>query len=163
MSADGLTYTIKLRQGIRFHNGKEMTSEDVVASLKRWGGYAVQAKAMWASVEGVRAVDKFTVEMKLKEKSGIVLISLANANNFAAVYPKEIVEKYPTPAKVTEYGTGPFKFVEWKPDVHIRMVRYDDYKPRAEAANGYGGRKVAYVDEIRVDPDAGGGHAGRQP
>jgi peptide/nickel transport system substrate-binding protein len=38
VSADGLTYTIKLRQGIRFHNGKEMTSEDVVASLKRWGG-----------------------------------------------------------------------------------------------------------------------------
>ncbi|HKC84038.1 MAG TPA: ABC transporter substrate-binding protein, partial [bacterium] len=153
VSADGLTYTIKLRQGIRFHNGKEMTSEDVVASLKRWGGYAVQAKAMWVSVEGVRAVDRSTVEIKLKEKSGIVLISLANANNFAAVYPKEIAEKYPTPAKVTEYiGTGPFKFVEWKPDVHIRMVRYDDYKPRAEPANGYGGRKVAYVDEIRWIP-----------
>ena len=47
VSADGLTYTIKLRQGIRFHNGKEMASEDVVASLKRWGGYAVQAKAIW--------------------------------------------------------------------------------------------------------------------
>src|SRR6266581_2329582 len=153
VSADGLTYTIKLRQGIRFHNGKEMTSEDVVASLKRWGGYAAQAKAMWASVDGVRAVDRSTVEIKLKEKSGIVLISLANANNFAAVYPKEIAEKYPTPAKVTEYiGTGPFKFVEWKPDVHIRMVRYDDHKPRAEAANGYGGRKVAYVDEIRWIP-----------
>jgi len=153
VSADGLTYTIKLRQGIRFHNGKEMTSEDVVASLKRWGGYAVQAKAMWASVEGVRAVDRSTVEIKLKEKSGIVLISLANANNFAAVYPKEIAEKYPTPAKVTEYiGTGPFKFVEWKPDVHIRMVRYDDYKPRAEPANGYGGRRIAYVDEIRWIP-----------
>src|SRR2546427_3949156 len=153
VSADGLTYTIKLRQGIRFHNGKEMTSEDVVASLKRWGGYAAQAKAMWASVDGARAVDRSTVEIKLKEKSGIVLISLANANNFAAVYPKEIAEKYPTPAKVTEYiGTGPFKFVEWKPDVHIRMVRYDDYKPRAEAANGYGGREGAYVDEIRWIP-----------
>src|SRR5437588_9895847 len=88
VSPDGLTYTVKLRQGIKFHNGKEMTSDDVVASIKRWGGYAVQAKAMWASVEGVRAVDRSTVEIKLKEKSGIVLISLANANNFAAVYPK---------------------------------------------------------------------------
>jgi ABC-type transport system substrate-binding protein len=105
----------------------------------------VQAKAMWASVEGVRAVDKSTVEIKLKEKSGIVLISLANANNFAAVYPKEIAEKYPTPAKVTEYiGTGPFKFVEWKPDVHIRMEG-----------------RLRRRDP--VDPDAGGGHAGRQP
>jgi len=79
---------------------------------------------------------------------------LANANNFSAVYPKEIAEKYPTPAKVTEYiGTGPFKFVEWKPDVHIRMVRYDDYKPRTEAANGYGGERSP-TSTRSGDPDA---------
>ena len=153
VSADGLTYTIKIRQGVRFHNGKELTSEDVVASLKRWGGYAVQAKALWASVEDVRPVGKYAVELRLKEKTGIVLISLANANNFAAIYPKEIAEKYPTPNKVTEFvGTGPFKFVEWKPDSHIRMVRYDDYKARSEPANGWGGQKVAYLDEIRWIP-----------
>ena len=86
MSADGLAYTIpKLRQGVRFHNGKEMTSEDVVASLKRWGGYAAQAKPLWAAVEGIRAVDRYTVELRLKEKVGIVLISLANSNNFGAI------------------------------------------------------------------------------
>ena len=98
-SADGLVYTIKLRQGIKFHNGKEITSEDVVASLKRWGGYATQAKALWASVEDVRPAGKYAIELRLKEKSGIVLISLANANNFAAIYPKEIAEKYPTPGQ----------------------------------------------------------------
>ena len=124
-----------------------------MASLKRWGGYAVQAKALWASVEDVRPAGKYAVELRLKEKSGIVLISLANANNFAAIYPKEIAEKYPTPNKVTEFiGTGPFKFVEWKPDSHIRMVRYDDYKARPEPPNGWGGQKVAYVDEIRWIP-----------
>ncbi|HEY8201647.1 MAG TPA: ABC transporter substrate-binding protein, partial [Actinomycetota bacterium] len=153
VSADGLTYTIKIRQGVKFHNGKELTSEDVVASLKRWGGYAAQAKALWASVEDVRPAGKHAVELRLKEKSGIVLISLANANNFAAIYPKEIAEKYPTPNKVTEFiGTGPFKFVEWKPDTHIRMVRYDDYQARSEPPNGWGGRKVAYLDEIRWIP-----------
>jgi len=153
VSADGLVYTIKLRQGIKFHNGKEMTSEDVVASLKRWGGYAAQAKALWTSVEDVRPSGKYAVELRLKEKVGIVLIALANANNFGAIYPKEIAEKYPTPNKVTEYiGTGPYKFVEWKPDSHIRMVRFDDYKPRPEPANGWGGRKIAYLDEIRWIP-----------
>jgi peptide/nickel transport system substrate-binding protein len=152
-SADGLTYTIKLRPGIKFHNGKEMTSEDVVASLKRWGGYAAQAKALWASVEEVRPAGKHAVEIRLKERSGVVLISLANANNFGAIYPKEIAEKYPTPNKVAEFiGTGPYRFVEWKPDSHIRMVRYDDYKPRSEAPNGWGGRKTAYLDEIRWIP-----------
>ena len=153
VSADGLVYTIKLRQGIKFHNGKEMTSDDVVASLNRWGGYAVQAKALWASVEDVRPAGKYAIELRLKEKSGVVLISLANANNFGAIYPKEIAEKYPTPNKVTEFiGTGPYKFVEWKPDSHIRMVRFDDYKPRPEAPNGWGGRKIAYLDEIRWIP-----------
>jgi peptide/nickel transport system substrate-binding protein len=153
VSADGLTYTIKLRQGITFHNGKEMTSDDVVASLKRWGGYAAQAKALWTSVEDVRPAGKYAVELRVKERSGIVLISLANANNFSAIYPKEIAEKYPTPNKVTEFiGTGPFRLVEWKPDSHIRMVRYDNYKARSEAPSGWGGRKTAYVDELRWIP-----------
>src|SRR6185436_582935 len=136
VSADGLVYTIKLRQGIKFHNGKEMTSDDVVASLNRWGGYAVQAKSLWASVEEVRPVGKYAIELRLKEKSGVVLISLANANNFGAIYPKEIAEKFPTPNKVTEFiGTGPYRFVEWKPDSHIRMARFDGYAARSEPAS----------------------------
>jgi peptide/nickel transport system substrate-binding protein len=67
--------------------------------------------------------------------------------------PPKIAEKYPTPQKVAEYvGTGPYKFAEWKPDSHLWMVRFDDYKPRTEPASGYGGRKVAYADEIRFIP-----------
>jgi peptide/nickel transport system substrate-binding protein len=81
------------------------------------------------------------------------LISLANANNFSAIYPKEMAEKYPTPNKVTEFiGTGPFRLVEWKPDSYIRMVRYDNYKARSETPSGWGGRKTAYVDELRWIP-----------
>src|SRR2546422_11035102 len=69
VSRDGLTYTIKLRQGVRFHNGKEMTSDDVVASLTRWGKRSVYGKALFAQVADFRAVDKSSVELKLKEKS----------------------------------------------------------------------------------------------
>ena len=50
VSPDGLTYTFKLRQGIKFHNGKEMTSEDVVASLTRWGKQSIYGKALFAQV-----------------------------------------------------------------------------------------------------------------
>ncbi|HWU37268.1 MAG TPA: ABC transporter substrate-binding protein, partial [Candidatus Acidoferrum sp.] len=84
VSRDGLTYTFKLRQGIKFHNGKEMTSEDVVPSLKRWGQRSIRAKALFAALTDLRAVDKYTVEMKLKEKSAVVVISLAVPGNFAA-------------------------------------------------------------------------------
>jgi peptide/nickel transport system substrate-binding protein len=149
VSRDGLTYTFKLRQGVKFHNGKEMTSDDVVASLTRWGKQSIYGKALFAQVAEWKVVDKHTTEMKLKEKSAIVLISLAVPNNFAAIYPREIAEKFPPEIKVTEYvGTGPFKLAEWKPDQHIRMVRFDEYKPRGEKPNGYGGGKTAYLDEI---------------
>ena len=153
VSRDGLTYTFKLRQGVKFHNGKEMTSEDVVASLARWGKQSIYGKALFAQVAEWKAVDKYTAEMKLKEKSAIVLISLAVPNNFGAIYPKEIAEKFPPEIKVTEYvGTGPFKLAEWKPDQYIRMVRFDDYKARNEKPNGYGGGKTAHLDEVRWIP-----------
>src|SRR5262249_11644447 len=153
VSKDGLTYTFRLRSGIKFHNGKEMTSDDVVASLTRWGKQSVYGKALFAQVAELRVVDKLSVQLQLKEKSAIVLVSLAVPNNFGAIYPKEIAEKFPPEQKVTEYvGTGPFKLAEWKPDQYIRMVRFDDYKSRNEAPNGYGGGKIAYVDEIRWGP-----------
>src|SRR5581483_4479714 len=149
VSPDGLTYTFKLRRGIKFHNGKEMTSDDVVASLNRWSKQSIYGKDLFTYVAGLRGVDKYTVELKLKEKVSIVNINLAVPNNFAAIYPKEIAEKFAPQEKVTEFiGTGPYKLVEWKPDRYIRMVRFDDYKPRSEKRNGYGGAKIAYIDQI---------------
>src|SRR5438132_4490291 len=131
VSKDGLVYTFKLRQGVKFHNGREMTSEDVVASLARWGKQSIYGKALFAQVAEWKALDKYTVEMKLKEKSAIVLISLAVPNNFGAIYPKEITEKFAPEVKATEYiGTGPFRPAELKPDQYIRMVRFDEYKSR---------------------------------
>jgi peptide/nickel transport system substrate-binding protein len=153
VSRDGLTYAFKLRRGVRFHNGKEMTSEDVVASLARWGKQSVYGRTLFESVADLRAVDRYAVELRLKERVAIVLISLAVPNNFAAIYPKEIAEKFPPQTKITEYvGTGPFKLVEWKPDRMIRMVRFDEYQPRKEPPNGYGGGKTAWVDEVRWIP-----------
>jgi peptide/nickel transport system substrate-binding protein len=153
VSADGLVYTFKLRQGIKFHNGKEMTSEDVVPSLKRWGQQSQYGRALFAVATDVRAVDRHTVEVRLKQKYAAVLVALGAPNNFAAIYPKEIAERFSPQEKVTEFvGTGPFKLAEWKPDQYIRMVRFDDYKPLAGKQSGYGGRKVVYVDELRWIP-----------
>ena len=153
VSRDGLTYTIKLRKGIKFHNGKEMSSDDVLASMIRWSKRSTYGKALFTQVADVKAVDKSTIEIKLKEKSAIVVISLAIPNNFCAIYPKEIAEKFPPDQRITEWvGTGPFKLAEWKPDQHIRMTRFDDYKPLAGKQSGYGGAKIVYVDELRWIP-----------
>src|SRR2546429_4531044 len=71
VSKDGLVYTFKLRQGVKFHNGKEMTSEDVVASLSRWGKQSIYGKSLFAQVADLKGIDKYTVAMRLKEKSAI--------------------------------------------------------------------------------------------
>ena len=153
VSPDGLVYTFKLRQGVKFHNGKELTSEDVVASLKRWGQAANTGKVLFKQVADVKAVDRTTVELRLTERSPITVLALAIPNNFAAIYPKEIAEKFPPQQKITEFvGTGPFKVAEWKPDQHLRMVRFDDYRALTEKPNGYGGAKIAYLDEVRWIP-----------
>ncbi len=60
---NGRTYLFRLRRGVKFHNGKEMTSADVVASLKRWGRLATPGKQLWKNVEGVEAKDPYTVTM----------------------------------------------------------------------------------------------------
>src|SRR6266446_4317452 len=133
VSKDGLTYGIKLRKGVKFHNGKEVTSDDVVASLLRWGKRSVYGKSLFAQVADFKATDTYAVEFKLKEKSAIVVISLAVPNNMGAIYPKEIAEKFP-------------------PDQYIRMVRFEDYTRLPGKQSGYGGAKIAYVDELRWIP-----------
>jgi peptide/nickel transport system substrate-binding protein len=82
VGGDRLTYTIKLRKGVPFHNGQEMTADDVVASLQRWGRLAATGKALFANVESVTAKTS-TPSAPTKEISGVVLASLANLNQMA--------------------------------------------------------------------------------
>src|SRR5690349_18612984 len=148
----GRTYVFKLRRGVKFHNGKEMTSADVVASLKRWGRLATPGKAAFRNVEGVEARDAYTVALYLKEPSGALLQVLARPNNGAAIYPKEIAEAAGD-QPIKEYvGTGPFRFVEHRPDRHVRVARFKEYAARTDAPSFAGGRRVAYVDEILFIP-----------
>ena len=70
ISPDGLTYAIRLRQGVKFHNGKEMTSDDVVASLQRWTQQSQYGKALAAVLAEMRATGKYALELKLKQQLG---------------------------------------------------------------------------------------------
>src|SRR5688572_17683449 len=73
----GLRHTITLRRGVRFHNGKEMTSADVVPSLRRWGQIASVGKLLWKNVEAIEARDPSTVVIALKQPSASLLYGLS--------------------------------------------------------------------------------------
>src|SRR6185295_18232887 len=148
----GRTYTFKLRRGVKFHNGKEMTSADVVASLSRWGRLATPGRQFWKNVEGIEAKDPATVVLYLKDTSGALLMGLARPNNGAVIYPKEIVDAAGDNPVKEFIGTGPYRFVEHKPDRHVKLARFKEYAARSEAPNGFGGRRTAYLDEILFIP-----------
>jgi peptide/nickel transport system substrate-binding protein len=149
---NGRRYTIALRKGVRFHNGKEMTSADVVASLQHWAKLGTTPKAIWKNVEAVEAKDPYTVVIYLKEPSGSLLFALGSPNNGGAIYPKEVVAAAGD-GQVKEYiGTGPYRFVEHKPDRYVRLARFKEYSARSEPPNGYGGKRTAYIDEIYFIP-----------
>ena len=84
ISSDGTTYTIPLRQGIKFHDGETMTSKDVVASLERWEKVATRGKQTAEVIASIKATDDNTVVITLK-KPYAPLLPLLSLNNAAAI------------------------------------------------------------------------------
>lgn len=147
ISEDGLTYDFTLRQGIRFHNGKEMTAEDVVASMNRWLVTSSRAKALLPNAI-FEAMDTHHVQLTVEQPTSDVLILISAQAQFPAIMPSEIIEGAPAEG-VTEYiGTGPYRFQEWRQDQYIHLVRYEDYQPVNDTPSGYAGRKEAPTENL---------------
>lgn len=144
----GKTYLIPLRQGVKFHNGKEMTAEDAAASVKRWLRIGVRGKQVASKVKDVQAVDKYTVRIDLNEPHTPLLALLSIPTSMAIVIPAENCEG----DLKDNTGTGPFKFVEHQPDRYIRLVRNDDYVSSPDKNDLYAGGRVALLDELRFIP-----------
>jgi len=150
VSDDGKTYTFHLREGIEFHNGKEMTSEDVVASMYRWLEKSSVTGAIFDDATW-EADGDYTVVLELAQPSVMTLDTMASAKQAAAIMPKEVVEEA-SPEGVNDYiGTGPFEFVEWQQDQYIHFQKYDNYQPVDEPADGLAGKREALVDDIYFD------------
>ena len=159
MTDDGLTATIKLRDGLNFHDGKPVTAEDCVASLKRWAARDSMAQKLSDFIAEYKIVDDRTFEIVLKEPYGALLETLAKPSGVAPfIMPKRVAETDPFKQISESIGSGPFMFKadEWKPGVKAVYVKNPAYKPRAEPASGLAGGKVALVDRIEMIwiPDA---------
>ena len=127
VSADGKAYTFHLRKGVKFHDGKPFTAEDVkytfdVMRAPPKGIISVRAN-LFDAVEDILVLDAHTVRFLLKRKSPSLIANLAGG--WMVVLPKHILEK--GPMKDVIIGTGPFKLKEYKRGVSIELVRNPDY------------------------------------
>jgi peptide/nickel transport system substrate-binding protein/oligopeptide transport system substrate-binding protein len=141
ISDDGKTFTFTLRKGVTFHNGREMTAEDVKYSLDRvtnpatqspgagfFGsieGYDDMASGAADSLSGVTVIDPYTVEIKLSRPDATFLHVMAI--NFSSIVPKEEAEKYGPDFGKNPVGTGAFKLAEWTLGQKLVFARNTDY------------------------------------
>jgi peptide/nickel transport system substrate-binding protein/oligopeptide transport system substrate-binding protein len=136
-----MQWTFYLRKNVKFHNGREVTADDVVYSFTRildprWKSKAAEVllkikgakefvEGKTRKVEGLHAVDRFTVRVDLVEASAPFVTSLAIG--YAKIVPREIAEEAGEAFGNHPVGTGPFKFSHWGKDKEIALVANNDY------------------------------------
>ena len=168
ISDGGRTYTFHLRQGVKFHNGATMTSDDVVWSFKRYLDPATGWRCLsefdghgYAKIVAVEAPDPQTVIVRLDQPTALFLATLARPDcGQTAVLHRSSLG--PDGKWLQPVGTGPFKFGEWKRGQYVELTRFDGYVSRSEPRDGYGGGKKVEIDKVRINfiPDSSAARAG---
>ncbi len=124
VSADGLTVTFDLRQGVKFHDGSDFTSADVVYSMNANGQASVDRTAgPYGSVAAVQAAGDHAVEVTLNAPSLTFVNTMADRAGI--MVPENFFED--NDAATTVIGTGPYAFAEYRIDQDLTMTRFEDY------------------------------------
>ena len=125
---EGTELTLPLREGIRWHDGKPFTARDVQCTFDLLTGKSSEKlrinprKAWWRNLEAVTANGDYEVTFHLKRPQPAILMALAGG--FSPIYPCHVA---PRDMRQRPIGTGPFKFVEFKPNERITVTRNPDY------------------------------------
>jgi peptide/nickel transport system substrate-binding protein len=143
VSKDAKEWTFRLRKGVKFHNGREMTAEDIKFNMDRAFDpkTASPIRSRFIIVESVKVIDRYTVKFILKKPAGgFLALFFGGAAQQTPIIARECVKEDGT---VTHpIGTGPFEFVEWKPNDHIRLKK----------SIHYWGKGLPYLDELILKP-----------
>lgn len=149
-SADGLTWTFQIRRGVKFHNGRTMTAEDVAYSINRIRDPSTKSPRAgdFAELESIAASGPNTAVIKLKRPFSPLLAKLSFSTN--VIVPREVIQR-DGDMNTNPTGTGPFRFVGYTPQQRLTLVRSGDYWERDAS-----GRRLPYLDRIEFVflPDA---------
>ena len=129
---DDVTYIFYLRQGVKFHSGREMTAEDVVYSFNRVLGRTEagdigalgSSASYYGGIASVEATDTYTVKFTLEAPNAAFLNALSN--NYGAIVDKDVIDENGDLMRA-DGGTGPFQLVDWLPDNYVELAKFEDY------------------------------------
>jgi peptide/nickel transport system substrate-binding protein len=159
ISPGGLTWTFRLRTGLRFHDGEPVRASDAVASINRWAAREQMGQMLKASENELIAVDDRTFRWSLKKPYPKMLLALGKIGTPCCfVMPARIAATDPF-HQINEYvGSGPMRFLknEWVSGARAAFERFPGYEPRPEPASWMAGGKRIASERIEwvVVPDA---------
>jgi peptide/nickel transport system substrate-binding protein len=150
-SSDKMTHHFTLRAGLKWHDGKPVTTADVIASLERWMKKDALGQKLQEAMASLKADNEQSFTLTLKQPFGLVLDALAKPSNYPPFIIPERFAKLPDGSPQFEpIGSGPFIFKkdEWQPGNKNVYLRNPDYVPRKEPPDGFSGAKVVKVDRV---------------
>jgi peptide/nickel transport system substrate-binding protein len=158
ISPDRLTYTFSLRQGLRFHDGSEVTARDVTASLQHWMDGSATGGELKARLAAMNIIDPSTFTLTLKQPFGLLEFLLAGPGApIAAIMREADATRGPSGPMTNPIGSGPFRYVASERESGHRVVfdRNPDYAPRVEPPDGAAGARIVKVDRVvwHIMPD----------
>jgi peptide/nickel transport system substrate-binding protein len=147
-SPDHLTYTFKLRQGVHFHNGKLMTSADVVASFDRYAKVGNQRSTL-DNVDRWDAPDASTFVIHMKKIQPTFIEAVSSFSVPIVIIPSENRD-VPAQQLTQPIGTGPYQLVESIPGSEVKLKRFEGYQPNTgfQDRTGFGGYKQACFNTV---------------
>lgn len=151
VNEDSSEFVFHLRQGVKFHDGSEMTAEDVVASMNRWIENFANARALTGDSR-FEIVDDYTCKITLANSCATFLTAISGGTQPAAITTAEACEEENESGYLVNYiGTGPYKFENWELNQYITLTKFEDYQPygdESEPLDGLSGYKHAYAEKL---------------
>jgi peptide/nickel transport system substrate-binding protein len=151
VSDDGLTWSIRLRPGLKWHDGEPVLARDCIASLQRWSRRDTFGTLLASYVDEWQAADDRTLRIRLKQPFGVLPDALAHPSSSAAFMMPERIARTPPTEQIHEMiGSGPLRFLkdEYRPGSRVAYARFDDYVPRDEPPQATAGGKRFYFDRL---------------
>ena len=167
VSDDKLTWRIRLRDGLKFHDGAPVRGVDCVASIARWMKRDGMGQRIATQFDEMKALDDRSFEIKLKRPFPLLPTALGKGSANVCFIMPERVAKTDAFTQITEFvGSGPYRFLrdEWTPGALAAYAKFDAYVPRQEPPSFIAGGKIAHFDRIewKIIPDSATSSAAMQ-